>query len=780
MAAGCRPALRGGDGAAQPGGDGDGPVQRDQGSAGELGEQLIGPLFDGELEQISVRLSRLVGAERTVIATPMSCDPAALQVLQLHGCVLIADARICRGAADLGDSGRSMGRKPLEARDLSCVRWAADAQLSGDGAQVAWVQTALDRELDRPVSNIMVAPSDGGSPRRFTDGPSDSAPRWSPDGRYLAYLSVVEDLPALHLAPLAGGVPLRVKAPGPVSFLSWSAAGDALVLVVTVMPQGAATDDARSKNAPKLVRGMANRLDGRGYLAGRDQLFIHTVADGSLRQLTAGDYDHRQPCWSPDGSMIACFSNRTRQRDDDLLFTDLWLIPTARGRSRKAASRVLDGSEPSFSPDGKQIAFLGTVGSARPLVGRNQRLLVMPADASGRPAPLAADLDRPVAAADSASTYAWISNRELLFCVADHGTIGIQRARLGERLPRPVVTGDRQVTGVSVAKRGAKLLAAFTATWVDKPTEVFCLDLDAESGRGRRVSETGKGVLDAFELSPAKRLSVRARDGKEIEYLVISPRSGERPPPMFLGVHGGPHGWNPGAHEFYSYQVLAAAGYAVVLPNPRGSSGYGEQFTMAVNEAWGGEDYHDLLACADDAIRRGLADGDRQFVGGYSYGGYMSAWMVGHTDRFRAACVGAPVIDLVAEFGASDAGPWLAEELGGDPWDPGGVLQERSPLKHVPNVNTPVLLYVFEGDLRCPPDQADAFYTGLRWHRSEVEYVRYPGGSHMSVADFGAPPSQSEDRLNRMLAFLAQHGGVKTGRAAAATRPARKRPRPIA
>ena len=674
----------------------------------------------------------------------------------------------------------SMGRKPLEARDLGSVRWVGDAQLSADGAQIAWVQTALDRDLDRPVTNIMVAPSEGGAPRRFTEGPGDSTPRWSPDGRYLAYLSVVEDSPALHLAPLAGGVPLRVKAPGPVSFLAWSASGHALVLVVTVIAEPPAADGPSRESAPKVVRGLLNRLDGRGYLAGRNQLFIYTVADGSLRQLTTGDYDHSQPCWSPDGSVIACFSNRTRQRDDDLLFTDLWLIPTAQGRSRKAVSRVLDGSEPAFSPDGKQIAFLGTVGSARPLVGRNQRLQVMPADGSDQPMPVAADLDRPITAGLSGSAYTWISNRELLFCVADHGTISMQRARLGERLPRTVVTGDRQVMGVSVARRGKTLLAAFTATWVDKPTEVFCLDLDAENGRARRVSDAGRGVLDAFELLPAKRLSARARDGKEIEYFIISPRSAERPPPMFLEIHGGPQMWNPLDPVFYSYQVLAAAGYAVVLPNPRGSIGYGEQFAMAVNEDWGGEDYHDLLACADDAIRRGLADQDRQFVGGYSYGGYMSAWIIGHTDRFRAACLGAPVIDLVAEFGASDAGPWLAEELGGDPWDPSGVLQERSPLKHVPNVNTPVLLYVFEGDLRCPPDQADALHTGLRWHHREVEYVRYPGGSHMSIADFGAPPSQSEDRLNRILAFLAKHGGVKTRRTAAATRPARKRSKPTA
>jgi dipeptidyl aminopeptidase/acylaminoacyl peptidase len=432
-------------------------------------------------------------------------------------------------------------------------------------------------------------------------------------------------------------------------------------------------------------------------------------------------------------------------------------------------------ADPLFSPDGKRIGFVGTVGSARPLAGRNARLLVVPADGSSEPVPVAGELDRPVMAWFPAGNYAWLSNRELLFNIVDHGTISMQRAKLGERLARPVVAGDLQVTSVTLAKRAGSLVAAFTATWVDKPSEVFCLDLGAEDGRRRQLSCAGKALLDAVDLLPARRFQARARDGKEIEYFIIRPRSQQGVPPMFLDIHGGPQAWNPFALAFHSYQVLAAAGYTVVLPNPRGSIGYGEEFATAVNGDWGGEDYHDLLACADDVIRRGAGDEDRQFVGGYSYGGYMSAWMIGHTDRFRAACVGAPVIDLVAEFGASDVGPLIAEDVGGDPWHPSDVLRERSPLTHIPDVNTPVLLYVFEGDLRCPPDQADALFNGLRWHGKQVEYARYPGGSHMSAADLGAPPSQGEDRLIRMLDFLSRHGGVGTRRAAASGRPARKR-----
>ncbi len=668
-----------------------------------------------------------------------------------------------------------MASKGLRPGDLGVLRWAHDAQISADGERVAWVEAGLDLDRDRPVSNIMVSPSAAAAPRRFTAGPHDAAPRWSPDGRYLGYLSEVDGSPALHLAPLAGGVPLKVETPGPVRFLAWSPSGDSLVLVVSVTPATPTTDDPKAANAGKVIRGMANRLDGRGYLAGRDHLFICTVEDRSVRQLTSGDYDHRHPCWSPDGTKIGYFSDRSRRRDDEIEFANLWVIPAAGGGRAKVAAKVADAADPSFSPDGKRIAFVGILDSNMPLPGRNASLFVVPADGSSEPVHVAPDLDRPVVAGQPVGNYAWLSNRELLFKIADRGTISIQRAKIGERRARPVLTGDLEVTSVAVAKRAGKPQVVFTAAWIDKPGEVFCRELDGDSRRGRQLSSAGKDFLEAVDLLPTKRLVAKARDGMSIEYFIISPKAERGAPPMFLDIHGGPNSSHPYPGLLHSCQALAAAGYVVVLPNPRGSIGYGEDFATKVTGDWGGEDYYDLLACADDVIRRGLGDANRQFVGGYSYGGYMSAWMVGHTDRFKAACVGAPVIDLVAEFGASDVGMWIPETMGVDPWDPSRALQQRSPLSHIPNVNTPVFLYVFEGDLRCPTDQADAFFNGLRWHRKEAEYVRYPGGSHMSFGILGAPSSQTEDLLNRMLDFLGRNGGVKTKLAAATSKPARKR-----
>jgi dipeptidyl aminopeptidase/acylaminoacyl peptidase len=648
--------------------------------------------------------------------------------------------------------------------DLGLTRWAVDAQISPDSEQVAWCEVALDLTKDQPVSNIMVSPSKGGTLRRFTDGPHDLSPRWSPDGQYLAFLAATDGPPVLHLAPLAGGVPTKVEAPGPVSWIAWSPTGDALVLVVTVGPLAATTPEPKADNEVKVVRGMYNRLDGRGWLSGRDHLFVYDLATKKVRQLTKGEYDHDQPNWSPDGTTITFVSDRTPRRDDFIGTSDLCEVRVTSGRVRYLVRKVVDLSSPSYSPDGKSIAFVGSIGSDRPLAGRDQHLFMMPVDGSKEPERLAPSFDRSVIGGLPTGNFSWLSNRELIFRAIDRGTVSVQRVRVGERSARLVVSGDLQVSSCTVAKRKGVLRLAYSAAWLDAPSEVFLLDLSSGAKRGRKLSLAGSDLLKAVELLPARRHSVKALDGRPIEYFVLSPKSraGRRgAPPMFLDIHGGPNSLHPQLALAQHYQALAAAGYAVVLPNPRGSKGYGEEFTGAVNGDWGGGDYQDLLKCADDVIQRGLADPQRQFVGGYSYGGYMSSWIVGQSDRFKAACVGAPVTDLVSAFGAGDAGPWIVESMNATPWHDEDLLRVRSPVTYAPNVNTPVMLYVNEGDLRCPTDQADAFFNSLRYLGKEVEYFRYPGGSHASAALIAGPPSQNVDRLQRILDFLGRHGGTK-------------------
>jgi dipeptidyl aminopeptidase/acylaminoacyl peptidase len=654
--------------------------------------------------------------------------------------------------------------------DIALLRWPQDPQLSFDATELAWFEVSLDIERDEPVSSIYVGTTDGSSPaRQFTEGPHDFSPRWSPDGRYMAFLSASDAPPVLKLAPLSGGAPVTVESPGPVNWIEWSPEGDRLILVVNTGASKDTSDaeNARSKNAPRVIRGLFNRLDGAGWLEGRDHLFVYDVEKKNLRQLTSGDFDHAQPSWSPDGSSIAFVSDRSRHRNDRHSLGELWTIGAGRRQApRRVAGDVADAAFPTFSPDGSRIAFAGMLGADR-LAGRDVKLLVVDADGSSAPELVAPGLDRPVGFTLAQKPFSWLSPDELAFTVADGGAVDIRRARLGERSARIVVGGDRQVTGISVSATGERPVLAFGSAWIDSPPEIYTLELERRGRRPVRVSTAGDALLKVVTLLPAERLHATAPDGLEIEYLVIRPKA-ERPrkrgsasrPPLFLEIHGGPHLHNPMCELLTHYQGIAGAGYAVVLPNPRGSTGYGEHFTGLARGDWGEGPFLDVLACADDAIERGLADEKRQFIGGYSYGGYLSSWAVGHTKRFRAASIGAPVVNHVSLFGTWDGGSYLADALAGDPWSAQDHVRAQSPIAYAPAFDTPVLLYVNDGDLRCPPSQSDELYAALKWYRREVEYVRYPGGSHLSALPTLGPPSQNEDRLRRILDWCAGHGGV--------------------
>ncbi len=664
-----------------------------------------------------------------------------------------------------------MTRRHMLPSDVSLLRWAQDAQLSPDASRLAWRELSVDEAEDRVVSQLMVAAADGrGEPRPFTEGPADLLPRWSPDGCWIAYLAAADGPPALRLAPLDGGAPERVEAPGAVGWLEWSPSGDRLALGVTV-PDRRPPDSPQARNAPRVVRGLTSRLDGAGWKTGRTHVFVYDLATRVLRQLTKGDYDYETPSWSPDGERLVVVADRSGERDRRRGYGDVWVMSASGGRLQRLTRGVGGAALPNFSPDGSRVAFIGTL-HLDDQTERDSRLLVVAADGSGSDGPgscsvLAPALDRPVGVTlGPGRPYAWLSADELVFNVVEGGTVGISRGWTRGR-GSTVVSGPLQVMGLSVAGEGRRRRIAYEAAWADQPGEIFVSSLAGASPV--RVSRAVEPLAAAADLLPVTSHRAVAPDGLEIEYFVMSPpqrrgggarrRPASAPPPLFLDIHGGPSFYNPISQGFAYYQVLAAAGYAVVLPNPRGGIGYGEGFRRLLTGRWGSADLPDLEACCDDAIARGLADGARQFVGGYSYGGYMTSWVVGHSNRFRAAIVGAPIVDALSMFGTSDVGFSLPTSLGADPWKAPEKLLRQSPLTYAADVTTPVLLHVNEGDLRCPPSQTDEWHVALVWLRKQVEYVRYPGGSHEGFYPMEGIPSQFRDRAERFCSFLAQHGG---------------------
>jgi dipeptidyl aminopeptidase/acylaminoacyl peptidase len=448
--------------------------------------------------------------------------------------------------------------------------------------------------------------------------------------------------------------------------------------------------------------------------------------------LTRGDYDQVDPSFSPDGRAVVFVSDRHPRRDDRQFRSDVWVMPVSGGRPRRVTNGRGRASSPLFSPDGTIICFAGTLTDAW---DADTHAFALRVDGSAAPEQLAPDTDRSVVASAGAPPLAWTGERELTMLIADHGSCSLHRARLGETGSRQIVGGDIQVDGF--AARAGSPEVVFTASWPDRPSEVYRTTLDGEEAVP--LTRLNADFVSEVELAPLKRQMITRPDGVEVEYFTLAPAgSAGRRLPLHLDVHGGPHGAWPWAFLFFHarHQAIAAAGHVVVLPNPRGSVGYGQQFTAACTGDWGGGDYEDILACCDDAVERGIADPRRMFVAGGSYGGFMTSWIVGHTDRFRAATATAAVIDLTSMALTTDISDFCLFSMSGTPWERAAEYEHRSPLHYLPNVSTPVLVIHWDGDLRVPIGQGDELYTGLRIVIS---------------------PSQAVDATTRTIAWNQQH-----------------------
>ncbi len=418
---------------------------------------------------------------------------------------------------------------------------------------------------------------------------------------------------------------------------------------------------------------------------------------------------------------------------------------------------------PLFSPDGRSVAYLGhEYGDAA--FARNTQVMVVPA-AGGAPRSLSGRVDNTAGAFPPGPSFRWPADgKSVFFLVPERGTQALYRARVSGGTADRVLDGDRMIQQYALTRDASRI--PFTASWASHPPELYTTALGGGS-RERNISHANAELLAAAEMGRTKRMTHRAADGVEIESFVLYPPgyAPGRRYPLVLYIHGGPHGMHPGGFQLRT-QALAAAGHVVLMPNPRGSSGYGETFTGMCVRDWGGMDYEDLMGATDALVRKGIADPDRLFVTGYSYGGFMTTWVVGHTDRFRAAIIGAPVADHISMLGTTDI-PRLALQEVGTAWDDVQAVWERSPIAHLRNCVTPVLIEHHEGDLRCPIGQSEEIFQALRIMGKEVEFVRYPGGFH--IPDFFAP-SQQVDYLRRQSAWFDAHGG-------SARKPARIRAR---
>ncbi|GLW07101.1 hypothetical protein Misp01_22310 [Microtetraspora sp. NBRC 13810] len=605
----------------------------------------------------------------------------------------------------------------LSLNDLFRLAVPGDPQLRPDGGAVAYTLTTADRESDENRSEIWLA-APGAEPRRLTEGPRDSAPRWSPDGHTLAFLRPVENKPQIHLLTPDGDVSVLTSAPLGAGAPVWSPDGTRLAYSG---PHG-----PLDPNAPVVADRLDFKADGTGLLRElRMHVFTVDAASGETTRLTDGDLHAGAPSWSPDGKTLAYVTNTEDDRD---------LTPQGFVHTVAAA-----GGEPERLTGPEVVCgavwWLGgrlvVAGGAGGPLGHTRLFEHGP----GGLTELETGIDRNVMV--GAPGYPGATpqqlGEDLLYCARDRGLTHLYRFP-GEK----IVGGEQSVSGASAA---AGRIAYVAAT----PRSSGDVYLIGEDGETVRLTDH---ALDGVELFTPRSRTFTAPDGTSVEGFVLRDETLTGPGPLLLDVHGGPHNaWAPvfdGAHLYH--QVLAARGWTVLMLNPRASDGYGEEFYTATVGAWGLADEQDFLSAVDDLVAEGVADPGLLGLTGYSYGGYMSCWLSARTDRFKAVIPGGCVSDLASIGGTSDVGHFLKD------LECGGEVVKQSPITHVAGVTAPTLLLHGEADDRCPVGQAEQWFTALRERRVPVRLVRYPGASHLFILN--GRPSHRRDYNERIVEWL--------------------------
>jgi dipeptidyl aminopeptidase/acylaminoacyl peptidase len=620
----------------------------------------------------------------------------------------------------------------MQPSDVYALVNAGDPRISPDGTRVAYTVTGVDSDANDYRGAIWVAPLDGSSePRRFTSGERrDSTPRWSPDGKWLAFASNRggdEKTPSnLYVIPAEGGEARKLTdLKEAVEAIAWSPDSTRIAFTTRVRDDAYEEEDEK-KRGPRRFTRIFHKLDSVGFTGDRRKhVLVVDLDDGESRQVTSGDFEHDNPAWSPDGNQLV-FDGMRDENWDTQLINRLYVVDAGGGEPRALTGDEGSYERPSFSPDGSRIAYRMTVEDGT--YPHHTQLGVMSADGSGATL-LTTSLDRQCGPYPDHREPLWDGGR-LLFSIEDGGNIHLYTVPDdGSAEPELLVGGEQTIGGYDILDGRLVYLASTHRTM----REIYV------GTEGKQLTDVGRSFIDGRELGEPERFTAVSPDGYEVDAWALRPPGFEQDKryPAILTIHGGPF-TQYGTGFFDEFQVLAAGGYVVLFSNPRGGSGYSEEHGRAIRgpvngagPGWGSVDYDDVMAVVDTALERfDFIDADRLGVIGGSYGGYMTSWIIGHSKRFKAAISERAVNNLVSMFGSSDLFWVFERQFGGPLWKNVDAYLERSPSTYAQDIETPVLVLHSEQDLRCNIEQGEHLFTLLRLLGKDVELVRFPAESH--------------------------------------------------